>query len=61
MIVDKVRNATTTASAVHYEVTLRIWPDDLEKEGSDSDLGDLIRRAINGISDYPIEKYATKS
>jgi hypothetical protein len=56
MIVDKVRNATTTASAVHYEVTMRIWPDDLEAKNSDQELGDLVRRAINGIADYPIEK-----
>lgn len=55
MIVDKVRNATTQSSAVHYEVTLRIWPDDMGGINSDKVLGDLIRKAINGIATYPIE------
>lgn len=57
MIVDKVRNATTNDSPVHYEVTMRIWPKDLESATSDHELGDLVRRAINGIATYPIEKF----
>lgn len=54
MIVDKVCNATTTASAVYYEVTLRIWPEDLTGD-DDRALGDIVRKAINGIATYPIQ------
>ena len=57
MIVDKVRDATTKNSPVHYELTIRIWPEDLESSTSDSELGDLVRRAINGIAMYPVEKF----
>ena len=55
MIVDKVRNATTTHSAVHYELTLRVWPDDLGSKGAADKLFDLVQRAINGISQYSSE------
>ena len=54
MIVDKVQDATTTASPVHYKITLRVWPKDLETSDSDHALGDLVRKAINGIATYPI-------
>ena len=57
MKVDKVRDATTPNSAVHYELTLRVWHDDLDKSGSDEKLGDLVRRAVNGIATYPIRKF----
>lgn len=60
MIVDKVRNATTANSAVVYEVTMRIWGDDLETADSDAKLADLVRKAINGIADYPIERRSGK-
>lgn len=56
MIVDKVRNATTANSEVVYQVTLRIWGDDLETAESDAQLANLVRKAINGIADYPIER-----
>ena len=52
MIVDKVRNATTTTSAVHYEVTMRVWPDDLGTPKAAEDLLRLVTNAINGISEY---------
>ena len=56
MIVDSVKNATTEASSVHYKVTLRVWPEDLESSDSDETLGNLVRKAINGIANYSIKK-----
>ena len=52
MIVDKVRNATTRDSATTYEVTLRIYPSDFEKLKYADTIAELIRKAINGISEY---------
>jgi hypothetical protein len=52
MIVDKVRNATTANSAVHYELTLRIWPDDLGGVHAAEELLKLVTKAVNGISEY---------
>jgi hypothetical protein len=54
MIVDKVRNATTRDSAVHYEVTMRIWPDDLKDAVGDKELSEMVRKAIDGIAMYPM-------
>jgi hypothetical protein len=51
--VDKVRDATTTNSAVQYEVTLRVWS--LETAKDDAELAAAVRRAINGIATYPME------
>jgi hypothetical protein len=55
VIVDKVRNATTKESPVQYEVIIRVWPGDLEETGCDTELGNMVRKAINGIATFPIK------
>lgn len=52
MIVNKVRNATTKDSATTYEVTLRVYPSDFESSEYTIILADLVKKAINGISEY---------
>jgi len=54
MIVEKVRNTTTPESSVQFEVTIRLWGDDLERADSDRELGDAVRKAVNGIAQYPM-------
>jgi ABC-type lipopolysaccharide export system ATPase subunit len=56
MIVKKVKNVTTKKGPVSYEVTARIWGDDLVTEKSDLEFAELARKAINGIAYFPIER-----
>ena len=52
MTVDKVENATSSNSAVHYRLTIRIWPDDLRGSGAVLNIYRTILKAINGIAMY---------
>lgn len=59
MIVEKVKNVTTEESPIQYELTIRIWGEDLTTEESDLEFAALARKAVNGIADYPIERELT--
>jgi len=52
MYVEKVRNATTVSGAVCYEVTLRIYTNELKDSAAESKLYNIIQKAINGIAQY---------
>jgi len=56
MIVEKVKNVTTSESPVQYEITIRVWRDDLTTEESDLKFAALARSAVNGIASYPIKR-----
>ncbi len=57
MIVDKIKNATTRESAIHYQVTMRVWSQELKDDplkdmqpgGFAEQLAQKVRKAIEGI------------
>ena len=52
MTVDMVKDATTANSAVHYQLTIRVWPDDLKGPDAEKELYSKVVKAINGIAHY---------
>jgi hypothetical protein len=57
MVIDKVKNATTRDSAIHYQITMRVWSqelkgdplEDMERGGFAEQLAHRVRKAIEGI------------
>lgn len=50
MKVDKVRDATTRESAIHYEVTLRVWSAELDSPLFEAELVHRVKKAIEGLN-----------
>jgi hypothetical protein len=53
MIVDKIKQCSPRDGACYYELTIRVWPRDLEEPSYEYHLGELVLRAVRGIDSYP--------